>query len=216
MAEPIAETISAETAVRFYNWLGRRHDFGERYERAAKQQALTLLDVQPGQRVLNVGVGTGKEQVQLVQQVGAAGTAVGLDLSPHMLAITRERAPSAPLLTADAHHLPFAADAFDRLLATYVLDLLPLAGLPALLAEMKRVLRGNGRLVLVSLTEGIDLASKAVIGAWKVAYRLHPLTCGGCRPLQLYERVQQAGFGRVMRDVVVQGGVPSEIILAAA
>ena len=103
---------------------------------------------------------------------------------------------------------------FDRLLCTYVLDLLGTAVLPQVLAEFHRVLQPGGKLVLVSLTEGTDVPSKLIIGLWKAAYKVHPLTCGGCRPLRLQTLVQQAGFSILQREVIVQLGMPSEVVLA--
>jgi len=40
------------------------------------------------------------------------------------------------------------------------------------------------------------------------------VTCGGCRPLQLSELVRQAGFNWVERQVLVQLGIPSEVLVA--
>jgi demethylmenaquinone methyltransferase/2-methoxy-6-polyprenyl-1,4-benzoquinol methylase len=208
------DTISPQTARRFYDWLGAKHDFGSGFERKAKDRALELLTVGSAQRLLNVGVGTGKEQRQILAELPSGGLSFGLDLSREMLRLTRQRVPATHLCEASALHLPFAADSFDRLLCTYVLDLLETAVLPQVLAECHRVLQPGGKIVLVSLTEGSDAASKLVIGLWKAAYKVHPLTCGGCRPLQLQTLVQQAGFSILQREVVVQIGVPSEVVLA--
>jgi demethylmenaquinone methyltransferase/2-methoxy-6-polyprenyl-1,4-benzoquinol methylase len=209
----IEQTISSEAARRFYDWLGARHDWAERYEGRAKARARALLDLAPGQRALNVGVGTGHEQSRLRAGVAPGGVAVGLDLSPVMLATTRART-GAPLCEADARQLPFAAASFDRLLSTYVLDLIPSRDLPGLLAEFRRVLMPGGRMALVSLTEGIDPPSRALIALWKLLYAVSPLACGGCRPLQLSDLVERAGFSLVSRAVVVQLGLPSEVLVA--
>jgi len=210
----IKETISAAEARRFYNRLGEAHDRGGRFERAAKAAGLAALDCQAGDWALNAGVGTGKEQRLLQQAVGADGRTCGIDLARTMLDITRRRVPQTLLCEGDIGRLPYAAASFDRLLCSYVLDLLPLAAIPAVLAEFRRVLREDGRLVLVSLTEGVDLPSKALVTLWKTAYRIHPLSCGGCRPLQLASLTRSAGFHTVERAVIVQLGVPSELIIA--
>lgn len=209
----IEHTISSEAAQRFYDRLGQRIDWSERYEGRAKARALNRLAVSPGQRVLNIGVGTGKEHARLQAAVAPGGVVVGLDLSSVMLRLTRART-GAPLCRADARYLPFANASFDRLCSTYVLDLIPYADLPGLLAEFRRVLKPNGRLALVSLTEGIDLPSQTLIGLWKLVYRVRPVACGGCRPLQVAALVHQAGFHQVQREVVVQLGIPSEIVAA--
>jgi len=163
--------------------------------------------------VLNVGVGTGHEQALLQTSVAPGGRTVGLDLSPVMRAITRARTRAA-LCGGDARQLPFADGCFDRLFSAYTLDLIPYRDLPKLLADFYRVLRPGGHMALVSLTEGIDRPSRAFVAIWKLVYRVSPIACGGCRPLQLSGLVQQAGFYQLRRVVVVQHGVPSEVLSA--
>ena len=112
------------------------------------------------------------------------------------------------------HASPSHSKADVRLLASYVLDLLPAGDLPAALAGFRRVLRPGGRMVIVSLTEGVTAPSRLIVALWKAVYSVSPLACGGCRPLQLSEMVCQAGFDNIEREVIVQLGVPSEIVIA--
>jgi demethylmenaquinone methyltransferase/2-methoxy-6-polyprenyl-1,4-benzoquinol methylase len=205
--------FSPGDARRFYDLLGERYDWFSGYEARAKSCALGHLELEAGQRVLNVGLGTGKEHAVIQAAVGSRGAAFGLDLSPRMLAAAYKRT-QAPLCQADGGRLPFAGDSFERLYCAYVLDLVAHADLAGWLGEFRRVLRPGGRLALVSLTEGVDRSSRAFVSIWKLAYALSPVTCGGCRPLQLSELVRQAGFERVERQVVVQLGIPSEVIVA--
>jgi ubiquinone/menaquinone biosynthesis C-methylase UbiE len=209
----IEETISAMAARRIYDRLGLVYDWAERFESRAKQLALAWLELAPGQRVLNVGVGTGHEQAQLQTSVTPGGLSVGLDISPIMRAITRVRT-RARLCAGDARQLPFADGCFDAVFSAYTLDLIPYRDLPKLLADFYRVLRPGGRVALVSLTEGIDRPSRALVASWKLLYRVSPVACGGCRPLQLSGLVQQAGFRQLRREVVVQRGVPSKVLSA--
>ncbi|HSF83572.1 MAG TPA: methyltransferase domain-containing protein [Anaerolineales bacterium] len=210
----IENTLSTRKAQRFYDLIGKRYDWFEFYESRAKDRALELLDLSPGIKVLNVGVGTGKQQVQIQDSIEPDGIAFGLDISPVMLALAKSRC-SSPFCRADAHQLPFAPASFDRLYAAYVLDLIPLGEIPAILQQFNRVLRPGGRVVLLALTEGVDFSSRAVVGAWKLAYAVSPVICGGCRPLALTDLVLEAGFSHISRQVVVQIAVPSEIIAAA-
>ena len=209
----IEETISTQTAQKFYDTLGAGHDRAEIYEGKAKQRGLALLNPQPGQRLLNVGVGTGKEHALLQTAVAPDGLAFGLDLSPVMLRLAHSRT-GAPLCRANAATLPYPTASFDCLFSSYLLDLLPATLLTQLLVDFYRVLKPGGYLVLVSLTEGVNLPSRALVGLWKAAYAVSPVACGGCRPLQLAGLVEAAGFSRVQREVVVQLAFPSEVIVA--
>jgi demethylmenaquinone methyltransferase/2-methoxy-6-polyprenyl-1,4-benzoquinol methylase len=137
---------------------------------------------------------------------------LGVDISPVMLRLTRARS-GASLARSDARALPYTSASFDRVFSAYLLDLLPAADLPAQLTEFQRVLRPGGRVALVSLTEGISAPSRLLIGAWKLAYRASPVFCGGCWPLQLTTSARAAGFQVVAHEVLVQLGVPSEVLI---
>ena len=210
---PFDTTISRAEARRVYNTLGAGLDRAARYEGRARRSALDALDLHPDQRALQIGVGTGGEQLALARAVGAGGQVVGLDLSRTMLMLTR-RTSDTPLCEGDAVALPFAAQSFDRLFCAYVLDLLPAADLPRALAEFARVLRPDGRAALVSLTEGITPTSRLFVAAWNLRFRRDARAMGGCRPLQLLPLVERAGLAVVRREVIVQRGFPSEVVVA--
>lgn len=101
----------------------------------------------------------------------------------------------------------------DRLFAAYLLDLIPLEDLMGVLAEFRRVLKPGGCIALVSMTEVADAASRLLIGAWKAVYRISPVACGGCRPVQLAHLVSELGFQHLTRQVIVQAAIPSEVVL---
>jgi ubiquinone/menaquinone biosynthesis C-methylase UbiE len=213
----IQDTITPEKARCFYDSLGSTYDIGERFERRAKARGFVLLDLAPGQRLLNVGVGTGKDQTQIQNALMPGGLAAGVDLSPVMVKLARANVPppgNEALCVADGGGLPFPDASFDRVISSYVLDLIPARRIPLFVREMQRVLRPGGRLVLVGLTEGTTLASRAVMAAWKAIYRLSPASLGGCRPLRMTYPLLRAGFVDVRREVIVQGGMPSEVLSA--
>ena len=95
-----------------------------------------------------------------------------------------------------------------------MLDLLPFADLYQLIKDFWRVMLPDGKLVILALTEGVDLPSKALVSIWKGVFDLSPAMCGGCRPLELFDLVEKAGFNDIKRQVIVQAGVPSELISA--
>ena len=209
----IQDTPPTQDITTFYDRLGKRYDWFETFEGRAKRRAIELLSLSPGIRLLNIGVGTGKEHARIGEHIQPEGIAFGMDVSFVMLRLTLERT-GAPLCRADACFLPYAGGSFDRIYAAYVLDLIPLPAITGVLTELYRALKPAGRLVLVCMTEGVNIPSRALVGAWKLTYRISPIACGGCRPLQLASLVEAAGFHLTIHEVITQMALPSELIAA--
>jgi SAM-dependent methyltransferase len=118
--------------------------------RGYKRRALELLDVAPGQRVLDVGCGAGDEVRVLARLVGPAGRALGLDVRPDTAAAARRRAARegspAAFVAGDAARLPFPEATFDRCRTDRVLQHLAAPG--GVAAELGRVTAAGGRVVL--------------------------------------------------------------------
>jgi ubiquinone/menaquinone biosynthesis C-methylase UbiE len=207
------KTLSTPAAKLFYDRIGCRYDWFESYEARAKQRALSALQLSQGLSVLSMGVGTGKDQSKIISEITPGGIAYGMDISLVMLKLTLERT-SAPVCQVDTRRMPFSSLSFDRLYASYVLDLHPIADLEDLIFDFHRVLKPSGILVITALNEGVDLLSRSLVAAWKGFFSLSSAMCGGCRPLELYNHVHRAGFNQIKREVVLQLGVPSEIITA--
>jgi ubiquinone/menaquinone biosynthesis C-methylase UbiE len=107
--------------------------------------------VGPGMRVLDIACGTGEPAISLAALVGN-GEIVGVDLSPGPLKIAGERAAQRGLTNvsfrqADAHHLPFPDNTFDRV--TSRLGVMFFSDLPQAIAEMHRVLKPGGKAILL-------------------------------------------------------------------
>lgn len=119
-------------------------------EVAARETYLALLDISPGQRVLDVGCGSGAVTREIARLVGDRGLAVGLDPSPELLAIARGLANEAGLgdrvgfREGNALQLPFRDGSFDAVVCATVLSHVP--GGEAAIPELARVLRAGGRL----------------------------------------------------------------------
>lgn len=114
-----------------------------RRDRVWRRATRHALDPRAGERVLDVGAGTGASTAEL----GRHGAyPVGLDFSLGMLAAGRQTRPELPLLAGDALALPFADASFDAVTIAFALRNLvdPVAGL----RELHRVTRPGGRLVV--------------------------------------------------------------------
>jgi ubiquinone/menaquinone biosynthesis C-methylase UbiE len=124
-------------------------------EIAVRDDYVRLLGVAPGERVLDVGCGSGALTRTLAQQVAPGGRAVGIDTSPALLGVARELADAAGLggvvefQEADCRALPFSGASFDAVVAATTLCHVPDAG--RALAEMVRVTRPGGRVGVFDL-----------------------------------------------------------------
>jgi ubiquinone/menaquinone biosynthesis C-methylase UbiE len=108
------------------------------------------LDVGAGASVLDVGCGTGGGVRALATRVEGLGRAVGVDKSETMISEARARTGARPtpteFLVADAHALPFPDETFDAAFSLRVFEIL--RDPRQVLAEMARVLRPGGRVVV--------------------------------------------------------------------
>jgi ubiquinone/menaquinone biosynthesis C-methylase UbiE len=114
-----------------------------------------LLAVRAGDRILEAGCGTGEAARALAHRVGSRGRVVALDRSAAMLAEARRRASGADLPVVyhlgDVYRLPFPDNAFDGCRAERLFQ--HLVDPAAALAEMCRVTRSGGRLVVAEVDQ---------------------------------------------------------------
>ena len=113
------------------------------------QAIVEAAQVAPGMRVLDIACGTGEPAISRAALVGS-GEVIGVDLSPEPLKIAAQRAAqrgfaNASFQQADAHHLPFPDNSFDRI--TSRLGVMFFSDLPRAAAEMHRVLKPGGKAV---------------------------------------------------------------------
>lgn len=127
-------------------------DAAERYERHVSPimapfvaAALDAVEVRPGHRVLDVACGTGAVARSVAPMVSPAGSVIGLDLNPAMLAVARHAAGGVPTLRwveGSALSLPFDAHRFDAVVCQQGLQFVP--DLDLTVGEAARVLRDGG------------------------------------------------------------------------
>ena len=122
--------------------------------RAWKAFAVQVCGLRPGQRVLDVAGGTGDLALRLAARVGPAGTVVLSDINESMLVRGRDRlldaGASVPAVRCDAERLPFVSGHFDCISIGF--GLRNVTRKEAALAEMFRVLRPGGRLVVLEFS----------------------------------------------------------------
>lgn len=133
--------------------------FGKPFDRA-RAHALKRLEIKPGDRILEVGVGTGRSLPLYPRHCAV----IGIDLTGPMLDKGRERVRKhglrhVELRRMDASRMQFPDASFDAVFAAYVITAVPQPR--QVLAEMMRVCRPGGRIVLLNhFSNGNPLISK--------------------------------------------------------
>jgi phosphatidylethanolamine/phosphatidyl-N-methylethanolamine N-methyltransferase len=139
-----------ETINRAYAILSPVYDFlFDKIFYPGRVAAIDLLEIQPGNRVLEVGVGTGLNLPLYSRDCNVTG----IDISKEMLRKAEERVltlgmVNTKLMVMDGSKLAFPDDSFDRVIATYVISAVP--DPVKTLLEMRRVCKPSGHLVILN------------------------------------------------------------------
>lgn len=161
--------------------------------RELRRRAATLARLRPGEQVLDVGCGTGTLALEVARRVGRAGRVAGIDPSPEQIARARAKAARRQVSNLPIafqigviEQLPFPDQTFDVVLSTLMMHHLPAPLKRQGLAEIARVLKPGGRLVIADFTRKQDRAGQAA--------RFH---AGGSSLHDLAALVADAGFSQV-------------------
>lgn len=181
----------------------------ERLERRAIAAALDLAAVAADELLLDVATGTGLVLRELARRAVRPARAIGIDRSPGMLACVGRLPEGWRVQQGDALALPLADDAADVAVAAYLLHLLAPRERSTVLAELRRVLRPGGRLVVVTMFTARPTGTALLAGLARAA----PRTLGGLRPLDPRPGLAAAGW-KVERAAALRGGYPSLVVRA--
>ena len=186
-------------------------------EQRATRLGVKMLAVQPGERVLEVGSGSGRTLTELADAAGGEGFACGVDLSPRMLAISHSRKQAAGAhawpVCADAVLLPLASQSFDVAFMSFVLELFDTPEIPLVLEECRRVLRPGGRLGVVALSRARGLPAMGQLYEW--GHGRFPALLD-CRLICPARSLVAAGYEIRETTSVSLFGLPVDIVLACA
>jgi ubiquinone/menaquinone biosynthesis C-methylase UbiE len=193
----------AKQAARYDKSIGffERRVFGRSHRPWACQKA--------SGKTLEVAVGTALNLEHYPEDVELTG----VDLSPEMLEIARERSAelgrTIELREGDAHKLPFDDESFDSVVCTYSLCNIP--DPQRAVDEMKRVLRPGGKLILV---DHIRAASKPLFWLQKAVEFLTSRLEGEHMTRRPADQVRAAEFDIIERDRLGFAGIVERLVSA--
>ncbi len=163
--------------------------------------------------ILDIGVGTGDMFYKIVP-LNQEGYNVGLDISPQMLFKAKRKLngnikSKTTLILGNAFNLPFDDNSFDYIFCSYVFDLFPEKEFENVTKEVHRILRRNGKVVIITMAFGYRWYNKF----WFLLAKYFPGVLTNCRPVDL-----KPYFYNNFKDVKVvnisQNTFPSEILIA--
>lgn len=185
----------------FYDRISHVYDaIADASEHEAREHGLAALAVQAGERVLEIGYGTGHAVVQIAESVGKEGRVVGVDISEGMRAVAQARTAEAEvgrrveLLVEEVPPLPLPDGRFDAAFLSFTLELFDAETIPPVLAEVRRVLRPGGRLGVVSMATTPSGDRESVLThTYRWMHRHFPHIVD-CQPIDAAALLTAAGF----------------------
>jgi ubiquinone/menaquinone biosynthesis C-methylase UbiE len=166
--------------------------FWSRYGR----QTVERLRLAPGARVLDVCCGSGASAIPAAETVGPTGLVIGVDLAANLLALARSKAEQCGLTniefrSGDMTQLPFNDGSFDVVVCVFGIFFVP--DMESALSELKRVLRGGGKLAIT--TWGPGFFEPASTAFWESVRSVRPDLYKGFNP---WDRISEVDAVRLL------------------
>jgi len=149
---PVTRGRTLDHAAEVYDVLAPVMTLGQ--EGRYRKLVLRLLGLRGHERVLDIGCGTGVLTRQIAERLTGEACAVGLDAAPKMIAVARRHAKDRPRLRFDvgvAERLNYPDASFDCAVSTFFYHHIDAELKRRSLAELLRVLKPNGRLIIVDV-----------------------------------------------------------------
>ena len=200
----------------YYNKISRFYDLlSDRSEAPMRKAGLDLLKAGDGEKVLEIGFGTGHMLAAVAKAVGSQGKAFGIDLSDKMFELAKNNLTCSGLLDlcqlrcGDAAHLPYSAGAMDAVFMSFTLELFDTPEIPIILSECKRVLRPGGRIVVVGMSK--KSTRQPLVRFYEWTHKHFP-NFVDCRPIYVRAALEEAGF-KIQKAFLKPMWLPVEIVL---
>ena len=213
--QQVPEDEKARRVAGVFDSVARRYDLmndlmSAGLHRYWKRFTVENSRVRPGERVLDVAAGTGDLARLFAERVGERGEVVLTDVNGAMLALGRDRLIDSgilsPVVQCDGEHLPFASSSFDCVSVAF--GLRNMTHKPLALAEMQRVLRPGGRLLVLEFSQvWKPLAPLYDVYSFQVLPRLGAAVAGDSASYRyLAESIRLHPDQETLKDMIASAG----------
>jgi ubiquinone/menaquinone biosynthesis C-methylase UbiE len=208
---------SKESTRASYDRMSRWYDrVAGSTEKKYQELGIQMLKAAEGERILEIGCGTGNSLSSLARNVGIDGKVIGLDISEGMLTVARRKiglaaqSSQVELCQGDGLKLTFASNSFDAIFMSFALELFDTPEISVVLRECRRVVRSGGRICVVALSKA---KRRWTVDLYEWFHRIIPDVVD-CRPIFLSKALEEAGLQVVIENVTLMWSLPVEIVQA--
>ena len=193
-----SDETGMETIGKLIHW-AHRYDLVVRLmslgtDKALRRRTVDIAQIKPGDRVLDVGCGTGDLTIAAKARAGSTGSVIGIDASPEMIAEANSKVAKAGINVEfrldRIEALTFADNSFDVVLSSLMMHHLPDDLKRAGMNEIYRVLRPGGHLLIVDMKRTVSPRSR-LLATWMH----HQMVETGAQDLAVMMR--EAGFTQI-------------------
>ena len=213
--ESIDETTKAQRVRGVFDSVAAKYDvmndlMSMGLHRAWKAYTVMVADIREGYQVLDIAGGTGDLAVAFSKKVGRTGQVVHTDINEAMLRTGRDRllneGVSLPTMVCDAEKLPFPSNHFD--VVSVAFGLRNMTHKEAALAEMNRVLKPGGKLLVLEFSKVAKPLEKAYDWySFKVLPKLGKLVAGDDASYRyLAESIRMHPAQEELKAMMIKGG----------
>jgi ubiquinone/menaquinone biosynthesis methyltransferase len=151
---PVKQPGQLGHMAKYYDLITAFMTFGR--EKRLRQLTVQLAQLKPGDKVLEVGCGTGNLTIAAKKQVGQSGEVIGIDIAPEMITVATRKAArkkvDIKLVTASIEKIPFDDNTFDYVLCSFMIHHMPEYVRLNGIKEVYRVLKPGGHLFVLDFT----------------------------------------------------------------
>jgi len=187
--------------------------------------AFYLSELKKDEKTLVLGFGSGFLLEKIITATDPIHKVYGLDFSERMHILANRRLSKlniqnkTKLKIGNVLDMPYKSDSFDVVFAVYVLDIMKINDISRLLYQIKRVLKSDGRLILVAMTKEGKGLTKIMRKLYEWLYQYWPTTFGyhaSSRPIYVDEEIEKADFEIINSKLtyIFTFGFPLKVIVA--